>query len=174
MEFDKIIDNIRDTIIEQNVHVFKQTTDIKTEAKKEKLSANMLKSNQYALESIKRKQDYLVYKRNIKKDPTKLQDSYNLMNKQNLSNILENLEYNKKWIKLDLYQKKQQLSKYIDELISKDVLNIKYKEELLNKLKIDLLNKKIKNNNIDYEQNKQKIISISNLEILEDKSYRFM
>lgn len=173
MEFDKIIDNIRDSIIQENLNVFKQTADIKNETKKEQLSTNMLKSNQYALESIKRKQDYLVYKRNIKKDPTKLKDSYNLMDKQNLSNILESLEYNKKWIKLDLYQKKQKLSKYINELITKDLLDIKYKEELLNKLKIDVLNKKIKNNIIDYDQNQQKIISIYNLEILEDKSYRF-
>ena len=148
MGFDSIIDKIRNNIIELNNGLdgnFNKKDEIYTS-----ISDNMIKSTQYALDAIKRKQNYIEYKRNINKvDNT--EETFNVLDNTNVSDILTYLEYKKKWNKLDKYQKKIKLGEYISNLISNSFLDKNKYNELFNKLIKLIFDKKLKGINYSLE-----------------------
>ena len=132
---------------------------------------NTLSRDQYTMESIQRKQNYINYKRDIKKD---LDDNnkldYTVVSNDDLMNVINLLDYNKTWTRLDKYQKKKKLIEYINYLIDSNSLDSIHNTDLLKELQSLIFSKKIKSSAIQYDIKSQRILSIKGLE-LKNKSY---
>ena len=107
MEFDKIIDGIILDIGNLN-NTIKQTdlTQLPLTISKPTINKNVAIRDQYTMETIQRKQNYINYKRDIRKNPDGNVENYNVIETENLINIISSLDYNKTWSRLDKYQKK--------------------------------------------------------------------
>ena len=169
MEFDKIIDTL---IV--NIDNLNNTIDIVPDNKSinnaQIINNNTLSRDQYTMESIQRKQDYINYKRDIRKNVDEKKIDYAVISGDDLMNVINLLDYNKTWTRLDKYQKNKKLLEYINFLIISNRLDKLYKSELLTELQNQIFNKKIKSSAIKYDIKTQKILDIKGL-ILNNKSY---
>jgi len=168
MEFDKIIDTLINNISNLNSSIENTKAPvINTEIT---ISNNILSRDQYTMESIQRKQDYINYKRDIKKNVVDNKLDYAVVSNDDLMNVINLLDYNKTWTRLDKYQKKKKLTEYINSLIDSNSLDSTYKTDLLKELQSLIFSKKMKSSAINYDIKSQKILDIKGL-ILNNKSY---
>ena len=169
MEFDKIIDTL---IV--NIDNLNNTIDIVPDNKSinnaQIINNNTLSRDQYTMESIQRKQDYINYKRDIKKNVDENKIDYAVVSNDDLMNVINLLDYNKTWTRLDKYQKKKKIIEFINFLIDSNSLDSVYKSELLTELQNLIFSKKMKSSAIKYDIKTQKILDIKGL-ILNNKSY---
>ena len=168
--YDTDIDGIKKQVTTINTSLNVTNDTVKTDIPVKKLNGNRheLSQFQYRVSSIN-------YKRNLKKNMYKKPEIINnLESMDELSQFIQENDYRKKWTKLDNFQKKKKLLEYINDLINTCVLDISFKTQLHNVLKINLENKKLKSNKIvNYDTNTLKIVSISLLTINPDRSYTF-
>ena len=168
MEFDKIIDTLINNISNLNSSIENTKAPvINTEIT---ISNNILSRDQYTMESIQRKQDYINYKRDIKKNVVDNKVDYAVVSNDDLMNVINLLDYNKTWTKLDKYQKKKKLTEYINSLIDSNSLDSTYKTDLLKELQVQIFSKKMKSSSIHYDIKSQTILDIKGL-VLSNKSY---
>ena len=115
----------------------------------------------YKLDQHKWKQQYINYKRNLRKDPTgENTKSFNVFqNNNDLSDFLKKNEYKKKWNRLDNYQKKVKVKEYLRQLVDLDELSIEKSKLLIIKFDILINSKKLKK--VDYDSENCKIVSIN-------------
>ena len=172
MEFEKIIDNIVQDIENLNTSIKDGLKPDKPVVFKTTVNKNLSTRDQYTMESMQRKQDYINYKRDIRKNPEGRVENYTVIDNddENLINIISSLDYNKTWSKLDHYQKKKILIKYINTLEKSDALSKDTREKLLIELLDLIFTKKIKSNDINYDIKTQDIITIKQLSF-KDGSY---
>ena len=168
MEFDKIIDGIILDIENLN-NTIKQTdlTQLPLTISKPTINKNVAIRDQYTMETIQRKQNYINYKRDIRKNPDGNVENYNVIETENLINTISSLDYNKTWSRLDKYQKKVKLIQYIHSLEHSNNLTKQTKETLLAELLDLIINKKIKSNDINYDIKTQRLMSIKQLNFKE-------
>ena len=134
-----------------------------------------IKGNIYALSQFQYKVSSLNYRRNLRKNiGKKEEDINNLDNMEQLSKFISETDYNKKWNKLDNYQKKKKLIQYVSNLVAGGKINSSLKETLNNELLKKLKNNKLKSSKtVNYDIDNFKIESINILKILPDKKYEF-
>ena len=169
MEFDKIIDTLIVNLNNLN-NTINTPQYITNSDNNLTISTNILSRDQYTMESIQRKQDYINYKRDIRKNVDEKKIDYAVISGDDLMNVINLLDYNKTWTRLDKYQKNKKLLEYINFLIISNRLDKLYKSELLTELQNQIFNKKIKSSAIKYDIKTQKILDIKGL-ILNNKSY---
>ena len=169
MEFDKIIDTLIVNLNNLN-NTINTPQYITNSDNNLTISTNILSRDQYTMESIQRKQDYINYKRDIRKNVDEKKIDYAVIRGDDLMNVINLLDYNKTWTRLDKYQKNKKLLEYINFLIISNRLDKLYKSELLTELQNQIFNKKIKSSAIKYDIKTQKILDIKGL-ILNNKSY---
>ena len=170
LEFENDINNMILEINLLNENLNNKTEEIFCDDEKKK---KIIGGNTYALEQFSRKQNYLTYKRSIKKNPEGLntETNYNILESNNmLENFIEENDYKKPWNRLDKYQKKQKITEYIDILINDNKLNKELKNKLIKDV-IDTINIK-KSFKIDYDKDNKIITDIKLLKILDDKTYK--
>ncbi len=91
-----------------------------------------------------------------------------------LSKFISETDYNKKWNKLDNYQKKKKIIQYVSNLVASGQINSSLKDTLNNELLKKLKNNKLKSSKtVNYNMDNFKIESINILKILPDKKYEF-
>jgi hypothetical protein len=168
MEFDKIIDTLIYDISNLNNSI--ENTNAPVSNTKITITNNTLTRDQYTMESIQRKQDYINYKRDIKKNLDDNKVDYAVVSNDDLMNVINLLDYNKTWTRLDKYQKKKKLIEYINSLIDSNSLDSTYKTDLLKELQTLIFSKKMKSSSIQYDIKSQTILDIKGL-VLNNKSY---
>ena len=168
MEFDKIIDTLIYDISNLNNSI--ENTKVPVINSKITITNNILSRDQYTMESIQRKQDYINYKRDIKKNLDDNKVDYAVVSNDDLMNVINLLDYNKTWTRLDKYQKKKKLIEYINSLIDSNSLDSTYKTDLLKELQTLIFSKKMKSSSIQYDIKSQTILDIKGL-VLNNKSY---
>ena len=156
MEFDKIIDTLIVNLNNLN-NTINTPQYITNSDNNLTISTNILSRDQYTMESIQRKQDYINYKRDIRKNVDEKKIDYAVISGDDLMNVINLLDYNKTWTRLDKYQKNKKLLEYINFLIISNRLDKLYKSELLTELQNQIFNKKIKSSAIKYDIKTQKI-----------------
>ena len=110
LEFKNDIDKILLEINSLNNNSDNNLNEISDDIKKKKV----ITGNTYALEQFNRKQNYLTYKRCIKKnsDSFNTKKDYNIIECNDmLESLIEENDYKKPWNKLDKYQKKKKIKK---------------------------------------------------------------
>jgi hypothetical protein len=170
--FDKDIVDIKNKINKLNLSI-KDKKDL------EKIIDNTniknIKGNVYALSQFQYKVSSLNYRRNLRKNiGKKEEDINNLDNMEQLSKFISETDYNKKWNKLDNYQKKKKIIQYVSNLVASGQINSSLKDTLNNELLKKLKNNKLKSSKtVNYNMDNFKIESINILKILPDKKYEF-
>ena len=168
MQFDKIIDTLIYDISNLNNSI--ENTKAPVINNKITITNNILSRDQYTMESIQRKQDYINYKRDIKKNLDDNKVDYAVVSNDDLMNVINLLDYNKTWTRLDKYQKKKKIIEYINSLIDSNSLDSIYKTDLIKELQTLIFSKKMKSSSIKYDIKSQLILDIKGL-ILNNKSY---
>ena len=168
--FEKDIDNIIIKIQKLNDSIRNPIKDTNEIIK----NKQPIQNTNYQLEQHKWKQQYLNYKRDLKKNI----DNHNKPKYNNIESmeelnkfILEN-DYKKTWNRLDLFQKKYKLKQYIEELVENNLLLKDCKDELYINLVILLNKKSLKK--VKYNQMTHKIETIPNIKLLENKNYKLI
>ena len=133
MEFDKIIDTLIVNLNNLN-NTINTPQYITNSDNNLTISTNILSRDQYTMESIQRKQDYINYKRDIRKNVDEKKIDYAVISGDDLMNVINLLDYNKTWTRLDKYQKKKKIIEFINFLIDSNSLDSVYKSELLTEL----------------------------------------
>jgi hypothetical protein len=166
--YDKDINNIRNTILKLNSSI-----NSKIDSIPEENNIKNIQGNKYELSQFQYKVSSLNYRRNLKKNIGKKPENINnLNNMDELSKFIQENDYKKIWSKLDNFQKKKKLIEYIklldtNHLIKKDLLS-QLRQQLLIKLKHNKLkSKKV----VEYDENNSIIKNISILTINPDKTY---
>lgn len=169
LEFENDINDIISEISLLNGNLNNKNQEILGDNEKKK---KIIVGNTYALEQFNRHQNYLTYKRSIKKNPDGLntETKYNILESNDiLETYIEENDYKKPWNKLDKYQKKIKITEYIDNLINDNKLKKELKNKLIKDI-IDTINIK-KSFKIDYDKDNKIITDIKLLKILDDKTY---
>ena len=167
--FEKDIEKIKSKINKLNLCTNKN----KLEVKKDETILKNIKGNVYELSQFQWKVSSLNYKRNLRKNIGKNDESINnLDNMEQLYKLISENDYKKKWNKLDNYQKKRKLIQYVSYLVDSGQINSLLKETLNNELIKKLNNKKLKSSTVvNYNKDNFKIESINILKLLPDKKY---
>lgn len=170
--FDKDIEDIKNKINKLNLSI-----NDKKDLEKiiDNTNIKNIKGNVYALSQFQYKVSSLNYRRNLRKNiGKKEEDINNLDNMEQLSKFISETDYNKKWNKLDNYQKKKKIIQYVSNLVASGKINSSLKETLNNELLKKLKNNKLKSSKtVNYDMDNFKIESINILKILPDKKYEF-
>jgi len=170
--FDKDIEDIKNKINKLNLSI-----NDKKDLEKiiDNTNIKNIKGNVYALSQFQYKVSSLNYRRNLRKNiGKKEEDINNLDNMKQLSKFISETDYNKKWNKLDNYQKKKKIIQYVSNLVASGKINSSLKETLNNELLKKLKNNKLKSSKtVNYDMDNFKIESINILKILPDKKYEF-
>ena len=170
--FDKDIEDIKNKINKLNLSI-----NDKKDLEKiiDNTNIKNIKGNVYALSQFQYKVSSLNYRRNLRKNiGKKEEDINNLDNMKQLSKFISETDYNKKWNKLDNYQKKKKIIQYVSNLVASGKINSSLKETLNNELLKKLKNNKLKSSKtVNYDMDNFKIESINMLKILPDKKYEF-
>ena len=170
--FDKDIEDIKNKINKLNLSI-----NDKKDLEKiiDNTNIKNIKGNVYALSQFQYKVSSLNYRRNLRKNiGKKEEDINNLDNMKQLSKFISETDYNKKWNKLDNYQKKKKIIQYVSNLVASGQINSSLKDTLNNELLKKLKNNKLKSSKtVNYNMDNFKIESINILKILPDKKYEF-
>ena len=170
--FDKDIEDIKNKINKLNLSI-----NDKKDLEKiiDNTNIKNIKGNVYALSQFQYKVSSLNYRRNLRKNiGKKEEDINNLDNMEQLSKFISETDYNKKWNKLDNYQKKKKIIQYVSNLVASGKINSSLKDTLNNELLKKLKNNKLKSSKtVNYNMDNFKIESINILKILPDKKYEF-
>ena len=170
--FDKDIEDIKNKINKLNLSI-----NDKKDLEKiiDNTNIKNIKGNVYALSQFQYKVSSLNYRRNLRKNiGKKEEDINNLDNMEQLSKFISETDYNKKWNKLDNYQKKKKIIQYVSNLVASGQINSSLKDTLNNELLKKLKNNKLKSSKtVNYNMDNFKIESINILKILPDKKYEF-
>ena len=170
--FDKDIEDIKNKINKLNLSI-----NDKKDLEKiiDNTNIKNIKGNVYALSQFQYKVSSLNYRRNLRKNiGKKEEDINNLDNMKQLSKFISETDYNKKWNKLDNYQKKKKIIQYVSNLVASGKINSSLKDTLNNELLKKLKNNKLKSSKtVNYNMDNFKIESINILKILPDKKYEF-
>ena len=162
------ITEMRNNMREKN-RMMKNYTEDNYQPEKRVLNGNMHQLNQH-----KWKQQYINYKRDLKKFPDgQKKITYEVVeSNDDLMDIISKNEFKVKWGKLDAYLRKKKIDEYVNTLLEQNKIDTKDSIKLKRDLKVLVGHGKLKKSSeVDYDIENTCIKSIKCLKI-KDKKYQ--